>query len=201
MTLRLARAALYAVVPAELLLVILVASGTPLPAPAVVAAEAVAALVLCLAAVVAYRLYGSGRRGGAGRRAALSATVDQLVPVRVRRLVEFELKGLVSIALFALRRRERLPAGAVAVPYAKEQAPSLLIMLFLMVVETAGIDLLLVSLDVPSPVRVSVLVLDVYGVLLAVALGASGAVRPHWSPPRNCASGSASTWTCASHAS
>jgi hypothetical protein len=101
------------------------------------------------------------------------------VPPLVRRLLELEVRGLAAIALFAVRRRPAVPPGAVAAPYAREQAPMLLVMLFLMVIETAGIDLLLVSLDVPAVARVTVLVLDVYGIVFALALGASCALRPH----------------------
>lgn len=179
MLLRTARAALYVVPPLEVLLLVVLVAGMPLPTPVVVAAEAAAAAVLALELLVACRLYHAERRGGAGRRAALSATVAHLVPPLVRRLLEFEVKGLAAIALFAVRRRPIVPPGAVVAPYAREQAPMLLVMVFLMAVETACVDLLLVSLDVPAAVRITVLALDVYGIVFALALGASCALRPH----------------------
>jgi hypothetical protein len=96
-----------------------------------------------------------------------------------RRLALFEVKGLVSIALLAVRHRERLPRGAVAAPYAREQTPMMLVMTFFMALETVAVDLLLVSLGVPGVVRLAVLLLDVYGVVFALALIASGVLRPH----------------------
>ncbi|MBB6343996.1 hypothetical protein ACWGH8_10790 [Nonomuraea muscovyensis] len=85
MPLRTARAVLSVVPPLELLLLVVLAAGVPLPAPMPVAAEAAAATVLTLELLVARRLFRAGRRGGAGRRAALSATVAHLVPPLVRR--------------------------------------------------------------------------------------------------------------------
>ncbi|MEV0203395.1 hypothetical protein AB0H81_44135, partial [Nonomuraea sp. NPDC050691] len=62
---RFARAALYAVVPAEFLLAVLLVSGVRPPVPLLVAAETVAALVFTLEAVVAGRLFLAARRAGA----------------------------------------------------------------------------------------------------------------------------------------
>ncbi|WP_436761787.1 hypothetical protein [Streptosporangium sp. V21-05] len=174
-----ARAVLFAVIPVEMLLVVLLVSGVPLPGPVIVAAELVVASALVLEAVTAYRLFGAERRGGAGRRAALVATYRLLMPVQVRRLVGFEMKGLASVALWVARRRDGVPPGAVAAPYAREQASILLVFLFVMVVETVGIELLLRALGVPYGVRVAVLVADVYGILYVVMLGAASVTRPH----------------------
>ncbi|WP_440106694.1 hypothetical protein [Streptosporangium sp. H16] len=174
-----ARAALFAVIPMELLLVVLLVSGVPLPGPVIVVAELAVASVLVLEAVTAYRLFGAERRGGADRRAALVATFHLLVPVQVRRLVGFELKGLVSIALWIGRRRDGVPPGAVAAPYSREQSSILLVLLFVMVVETVGIDLLLKALDVPHGVRLAVLVADLYGIVYVFMVGAAGVTRPH----------------------
>ncbi|MGW4471066.1 hypothetical protein ACWENQ_15455 [Nonomuraea sp. NPDC004354] len=179
MMLRLARAALYTAIPAELLLAVLLVSGVPLPTPVMVATEAVVAGVLALEAVTAYRLYRTARGAGADRRAALRDTVDALVPVKVRKLLEFELSGMASLFLWVARRRHGVPPGARAVPYSKEQSTTLMIMLFVMVVETVGIDLLLAALDVPTAVRVTVLVLDLYGILFALAFAAACVTRPH----------------------
>ncbi|GAA2401308.1 hypothetical protein GCM10010404_68870 [Nonomuraea africana] len=177
--LRLARAALYTVVPAELLLMTLLIAGVPLPAPVLVAGEAVVALVLALEAVTAYRLFGASRRAGMGRRAALSATYGLLVPAPVRKLLEFELKGMVSLGLWVVRRRHGVPPGATALSYSKEQSTTILLVLFMMVVELVAVDLLLVAFDVPTPIRVAVLVIDLYGVLFGLAFGAACVTRPH----------------------
>jgi hypothetical protein len=72
-----------------------------------------------------------------------------------------------------------VPAGATAVPYAREQAPILLIFLFVMIVETVGIDLLLRAIDVPEGLRAVALIGDVYGILYCLALGAACVTRPH----------------------
>jgi hypothetical protein len=56
------------------------------------------------------------------------------------------------------------------VSYAKEQTVTLWLWLFAMAVETVVVDLLLVANDVPSAVRVPVLVADLYGLMFAVAL-------------------------------
>lgn len=177
--LRAARAALFAVVPLEMLLVVLLVSGVPLPGPVIVVAELVVASMLVLEAVTAYRLFRAERRSGADRRAALRATFHLLVPVQVRRLVGFELKGLASVALWIARRRDGVPPGATPAPYAREQASIQLVLLFVMIVETVGIELLLRALDVPSGLRVAVLVADVYGIVYVLMLAAASVTRPH----------------------
>ncbi|MEV0202773.1 hypothetical protein, partial [Nonomuraea sp. NPDC050691] len=118
------------------------------------------------------------------RRAALAATADALVPRVVRRLVEFEVRGVAALVLFAVRRgRPRVPPGAVAVPYAGEQAALQLVFTFALAVEAVVVDLLLVSLEVPAAIRLPVLLLDAYGVLFGLALAASCALRPHLVSP------------------
>ncbi|MFE3451567.1 hypothetical protein ACFXJ8_21850 [Nonomuraea sp. NPDC059194] len=101
------------------------------------------------------------------------------MPMMVRRLLEFEAKGMASLCLWVARRRDGVPPGATAVPYSKEQSTTLMIMLFAMVVETVGIDLMLVAVDVPAPVRVAVLLLDLYGIVFALAFAAACVTRPH----------------------
>ena len=66
-----------------------------------------------------------------------------------------------------------------------------------MIVETVAWDLLLIALDVPDGLRVLVLVLDLYGIVFALALGAACVTRPHVVTPTNCASATARTSTCA----
>ncbi|MEU4725506.1 hypothetical protein AB0G06_38365 [Nonomuraea dietziae] len=177
--LRLARAALYTVIPAELLLMILLVAGVPLPVPVLVAAESVVALVLALEAVTVHRLFRAARGAGLGRRAALLTVYEQLVPPIVRRLAEFEVKNLISLGLLVVRRRHGVPSGATALSYSKEQTTTILLVLFMMIVELVAVDLLMVAFDVPAPIRVAVLVLDLYGVLFGLAFGAACVTRPH----------------------
>ncbi len=182
--LRIARAALFAVLPAELLLTVLLVSGVSLPGPVLAGAELAAVAVFLLETVTAYRLFRAARRGGADRRAALWATVHHLVPVQVRRVMAFELKSLTSLALWVMRRRDGVPAGASAMPYSGAQSPTLLMLLFAMTVETVVVDLLLNALDAPEGLRLPVLVADVYGIVYGLALGAACATRPHVVTPR-----------------
>ncbi|MCG5214506.1 hypothetical protein [Streptosporangium sp. KLBMP 9127] len=177
--LKIARAALFAVLPAELVLVVLLLSGVSLPLPVIVGAELVVVAVFALEVVTAYRLFRAERRNGLGRRAAAGAAVDRLVPAPVRRMLGFETKGMVSLALWVTRRRNGVPPGATAVPYAREQTPFLLMMVLMMVVETVGLELLLQAIDAPTGLRVVVLVLDAYGVVFGVAVIAAGVTRPH----------------------
>ncbi|WP_156325449.1 hypothetical protein [Nonomuraea sp. SBT364] len=105
--LRIARAALFAMVPRG-------AAGHG-PArgrrvtarPLIVIAEAAVVAVLALEATTRYRLFGAERRGGANRRTALRAAFRRLVPDQVRRIVAFDLQGMVSLALWIARRRAR----------------------------------------------------------------------------------------------
>ncbi|MEU9890163.1 hypothetical protein [Sphaerisporangium sp. NPDC051011] len=179
MMIRLARAALYAVLPAELLVAILLVSGVTLPGPVFAVTEAVVALVFVLEATTAYRLFRAARRRGADRRAALRETLHHLVPMPVRRLMGFELKSLASVVLWMARRRQGVPRGATAASYSREQTPMLLMMLFAMIVETVAVDLLLGAFDVPAGVRVPVLLIDIYGVVIGLAYAASSVTHPH----------------------
>ena len=179
MTVRVARAALLAAVPAELTVVILLASGASLPGPLVAAAEVLVTAVLMLEAAVAYRIFAAARRAGADRRAALREVRDRLLPVRVVRLLGFEAKGLHSLFLWVARRRSGVPDGAVEVSYAREQSFTMWLMLFAMAVETAGLDILLHGLGVPDRIRMPVLVLDVYGLVLGLGVHAACVTRPH----------------------
>ncbi|GAA2088520.1 hypothetical protein [Actinomadura alba] len=176
---KIARAALFTVLPAELLLMVMLVSGVSPPDPVVVAVETAVVLVFILVAASAYRLSRAERLRGEERRAALRATVHRLVPVHLRKLIEFELKGTASIFLWGTRRRNGVPPGATAVSYSKEQTPTLMVMLFLMGVEAVAVDLLLKGLNAPDGLRVPVLVIDIYGIVWGLALGASCVTRPH----------------------
>ncbi|MBG0831034.1 hypothetical protein HS041_25060 [Planomonospora sp. ID67723] len=177
--LRLARAAMFALLPAELLLAVLLLSGVAVPVPVIVAAEAAVAAVFLLETAVACRLFRAERRGGAGRRSALRATVRRLVPSQVLRIMEFELKGMLALLHWVVRRRHGVPPGATALPYSGGQSMMLLLMLFAMTVETVGAEVLLRALEVPDGLRLAVLVLDVYGIVYGLALGAACVTRPH----------------------
>ncbi|GII52539.1 hypothetical protein Pth03_09280 [Planotetraspora thailandica] len=97
----------------------------------------------------------------------------------IRRVVGFDVKGTAALALWALRRRHGVPPGATAVPYAREQMPTLMIVLFVLVVEAAVMEILLRGLGVPEAVRVPVLVVDVYAVFAGLAAAAACVTRPH----------------------
>jgi hypothetical protein len=176
MTLRLARAVLFAAVPAEVLILVLLVSGVRLPVAVLVAGTLA---VLALESAVLLRLYRRHRRAAAGRRAAVRAAYEELVPVQVRRIMGFDAKGMVSLALWLTRRRHGVPPGAVAVPYFGAQAPALLVFLGAMIVELFVIEVVLRSLGTPLPVRAVLLALDGYSVLLALAIIASCVTRPH----------------------
>lgn len=179
MTLRLARTVLYAVIPLELLLVVLIASGVRPPFGVVVAAEAVVLAVLALELTVTARLFRGHRRGGLGPRAALRATYHDLVPEKVRRIMEFDLKGFTSLFYWVAGRRHGVPRGATQVSYAGGQMSMMIMMLFAMLVETVALELLLRALGVPLGIRLPILFLDLYGVLFGVGVLAASVTRPH----------------------
>jgi len=170
---------MYAVMPAELLIVVLLISGVAIPTPVLLAAESLVAAVLVLEAAVFWRLFAEERRGGLGRRAAALATARRLVPAPVRRLMSFDVKGVASLGLWVLRRRDGVPPGATAVPYAAEQTPMQLVLLFVVAVETMAVEVLLRALGVPDALRIAVLVLDLYGVLFCLMTIAACVTRPH----------------------
>ncbi|MFF0775592.1 hypothetical protein ACFYUK_42365 [Nonomuraea wenchangensis] len=177
--LRFSRAALYAVVPAELLFAVLLVSGVSLPLPVVAVAEAAVAAVLVLEAVTTYRLFSAARRGGADRRAAFRAAYEQLVPEQVRRIMGFDLKGMISLALWVARRRHGVPDRATAVSYSGAQTLTMTIFLGAMVVELVVAEVLLRAFDAPVGLRAVVLVADAYTVLIVLAVIAACVTRPH----------------------
>ncbi|WP_236066064.1 hypothetical protein, partial [Streptomyces poriferorum] len=98
-----------------------------------------------------------------------------VVPLPVRRLVGHELRALHSLGLWVLRRRHGVPEGAAPAPYTGPQTAMMYGLVFVSVVETVMLALL-----VPWPVVHRILlVLDVYGVLLVLALHAACVTRPH----------------------
>ncbi|MEU8079998.1 hypothetical protein AB0B31_31670 [Catellatospora citrea] len=179
MMLKIARAALFAMVPAEVVLAVLLVSGVALPRPVLAAAELVVLAVLLLEALVFGQRYRALRADGAGRRAALRGAYEQIVPEKVRRIMGFDAKGMVSMVLWVGRRRHGVPPGAVALSYHREQTVLMFGFLFACVIELVGVEILLRSLDAPVGLRAVVLTLDAYGILIALAVIASYVTRPH----------------------
>ncbi|MFJ8015133.1 hypothetical protein [Streptomyces sp. NPDC096339] len=172
---RVARVAAATVVPAELALVVCLAAGVRLPGWALPLAEGLVLGVVLLEAWVLGQLYAAGRRRGARRGEAWRAAGRAVVPVRVRRLVRHELRAGASLGWWVLRRRHGVRAGDLAAAYTGPQTAMMYGMLFVSVVETVALSLL-----IPWPaVHRVVLVLDVYGVLLVLALHAACVTRPH----------------------
>lgn len=99
--------------------------------------------------------------------------------VPVRRIMGFDLRGLVSLGLFAVRRRHGVPSGAVAVSYAGGQLTVQLAFLFAMVLEAVGVDFLLRGVGAPSGLHAAILMVDVYSVLIVLAVIAACVTRPH----------------------
>jgi hypothetical protein len=179
MILRIARAALFAAVPAELLLVVLLASGVSPPRPLLAAAEVAVVAVLLLELAVACRLFGAERRGGATRRTALRAAYRRLVPEQVRRILGFELKGMISLGLWVARRRHGVPPGAIAVSYSRLQTPAMMLFLFAMVVELVAVEILLRAIGAPASLRAAFFVVDAYSIMIVLAVVAACVTRPH----------------------
>ncbi|GAA2442346.1 hypothetical protein GCM10010405_27330 [Streptomyces macrosporus] len=162
--------------PLELVLVVCLVAGVRVPAPVVVAAEAAVGCVLAAEAVVLGRAWRRARGRGLRGREAVREAVRAAVPAPVRRLVVHELRVAASLARWAARRPHGVGAGDTAVPYAGGQAPMMYGLLFVAVVETVGMAVLLA----PFPAaHLVVLVLDVWGVVLALGLHAACVVRPH----------------------
>lgn len=177
--LRIARAALFAVVPAEVLIVILLVSGVALPPLLISVTEVLLLAVFVLEAVVASQLYRAARKDGASPKKALRATYEQLVPLKVRRIIGFDTKGIVSLALLVTGRRHGVPPGATPVAYSAEHNTPMMMFMFAMVIEAVGCDLLLRAIDAPSGLRNLILAIDLYGIALGLAIMAATRTRPH----------------------
>ncbi|MFD0904874.1 hypothetical protein [Actinomadura sediminis] len=177
--LRVARGVLFAMVPLELVLLVLLGSGVALPHGVLVAGEVCVLAALVLEGTVAFRLYRGARRDGAGRAAAVRHAYRTIVPVQVRRIMAFDKDGLVSLWMFVARRRHGVPAGGVGVPYSKGQTAIQLAFLLAMVIELAGVELLLRAVGAPEALRMAVLFVDLYSILIVVAVIAACVTRPH----------------------
>ncbi|MGW0395175.1 hypothetical protein ACWDYJ_30715 [Streptomyces sp. NPDC003042] len=172
---RAARRVAAAVIPAELLLVVCVAAGVRPPGWALTAAEALVLAVLLLEAWVLRSLYAAQLAGGARPGEALGAAVRAVVPVQVRRLLAHELRATASLGWWVVRRKHGVRPGDLAAGYTGPQTAIMYAMLFVSVIETVALAYL-----IPWPaVHRVVLVLDVYGIALVLALHAACVTRPH----------------------
>ncbi|WP_251058871.1 MULTISPECIES: hypothetical protein [unclassified Streptomyces] len=101
--------------------------------------------------------------------------IRQAVSV-VRRLLLHELRAAASLGRWALRRTPHgVGAGDVAAGYTGPQTAMMYGLLFVSLIETVGLAVL-----IPWPaVHRVVLVLDVYGLLLVLAMHAACVTRPH----------------------
>ncbi|MFF5972375.1 hypothetical protein ACFY7C_12745 [Streptomyces sp. NPDC012769] len=159
----------WALLPAELVLVVCLVAGIRIPPPVLAAAEAAVALLLVGHGIAWIRL----RRRGLTAREAL----HRLVPESVLRLVGHELRLMTSLVRWVARRPHGVGApGALAFPHARDQAALMYGFAFVCLVETAGMSYLLADLPV---VHAVVLVLDVYTVAFVLGLHAASVTRPH----------------------
>jgi hypothetical protein len=179
MMLRIARAVLLAVVPAEVLLAVLLVSGVALPRPVGAAAEIGVLAVLLLELLVLWQRYRALRQDGTGRRHAIRGAYEQILPEKVRRIMGFDVKGVVSLVLWVGRRQHGVPPGAVAVSYHREQTALMFGFLIACVIELVGVEILLRSLNAPLGLRAVLLALGAYGILIALAVIACHVTRPH----------------------
>ncbi|MFJ2820465.1 hypothetical protein ACIO7M_05015 [Streptomyces toxytricini] len=173
---RAARLAAAVVIPGELLLVLAVAAGVRPPAAVLAACEVLVAVALLLEAWVLRSLYAAERARGAVPGEALRAAVRAAVPAAARRLLLHELRAGASLVRWMLRRPPHgVAAGDLPAAYTGPQTAMMYGMVFVSVVETVVLALL-----IPWPaVHRVVLVLDVYGVALLLAMHAACVTRPH----------------------
>ncbi|WP_405618596.1 hypothetical protein OG292_29525 [Streptomyces sp. NBC_01511] len=166
---------LWVLVPAEVTLVGCLLAGVDVPAPVIWTAETVVLALLVTEAVLVRRHYRAARVAGAGRRAALARAVEAAVPATARRLLLNEARGVTSLVRWVARRRHGVGEGDLAAAYTGPQTAMMYGFLFVSVVETVALAIL-----IPWPlVHMIVLVLDVYGVLMVLALHAGCVTRPH----------------------
>ncbi|TDD68685.1 hypothetical protein E1293_36715 [Actinomadura darangshiensis] len=106
-------------------------------------------------------------------------SVWRLVPEKVRRIMAFDAKGMVSLVLLVARRKHGVPRGAVGVPYSGGQLALQAGFLFAMVVEVVGLEMLLRAIDAPDGLRAAFLLIDLYSILIVLAVIAACVTRPH----------------------
>ncbi|MGW5988262.1 hypothetical protein ACWFRT_30625 [Streptomyces anulatus] len=166
---------MWAVLPGELALAVCLVAGVRIPGAVLLGAEALVVGVLALEVCVMWPLYAARRRAGDRRREAALSAVRAVVPVAVRRLLVHEFRALHSLGLWVLRRRHRIPEGARPFSYTEPQTGIMWTFVFVSVVETV-----VLALVIPWPlVHAILLVVDVYGIVIVLALQAACVTRPH----------------------
>ncbi|GCD93011.1 hypothetical protein [Embleya hyalina] len=177
--LRLARWTMYVAIPAELLLTLVLLSGVPLPDSVLVVSGAAATAALLLTLTASGRVYAAARWARADRRTAARHTVREIVPAPARRVISFDVKGMQSLWLLCLRRRHGIPPDAVTVPYAREPMPVMFLWIFILTVDAVATEVVLRGIGAPPVLRRTLLVVDGYSILAAVAVAACWVTRPH----------------------
>ena len=170
-------AAACAIVATEIGLAGCLLAGVRVPGPVLVGAEAVVCALLVLEAVIFFRRYTAARRHAARRRDAFAEAVRAGVPGSVRRLVGHEVRALAGLGRWVAGRPHgvRTGAGDRPAPYTGPQTAMMYGLLFVAVTETV-----VLALVIPWPlVHLIVLVLDVYAVVMVLALHAGCVTRPH----------------------
>lgn len=106
---------------------------------------------------------------------ALRDAALALLPTALRRLLAHELRAAHSLGLWIVRRQHGIGKGAHVAAYTGPQTALMYGFIFVSVVETVALAVL-----IPWPlVHAITLVIDVYGVLLMIAMHAACVTRPH----------------------
>ncbi|MEV0263995.1 hypothetical protein AB0I49_22020 [Streptomyces sp. NPDC050617] len=95
---------------------------------------------------------------------------------KARLVAAHEGRTAVSLGLWAVRRRDGVGGGTEGFGYARAQASMLYSLVFVAVIETAGLAVLLSGFPVAHLIT---LVIDLYGVLFVLGLHAAAVTRPH----------------------
>ncbi|GGJ89738.1 hypothetical protein GCM10010123_19430 [Pilimelia anulata] len=158
--------------------VLLVATGVLDLGDAVVIAvglEVLCALLALALAVAARAVYRRLRRDGESRSEALLQAAGTVLPRPVVSLLRHEVGGVLSIGML-LRGRKDVPAGAAVIRYGGAHKAFLIVMMVL-----APVEILLAELFIPwAWLRLTLLVLAVYGVVWLFGLYAGIVTRPHY---------------------
>lgn len=158
----------YAVLPAELLVVVCLVGGVRIPAVVVAVAEVAVVLLLAAEVFACLRL----RKGGLTRWEVLA----ELVPLPVLRLVGHELRLMYSLVLWVARRRDGVGPDDRAFGHARDQATLIYGFTFVCAVETVVMAVLFRNWPA---VHAVLLVVDVYTVVFMLGVQAAAVTRPH----------------------
>jgi hypothetical protein len=125
--------------------------------------------------VAVVRRYRQVRAGGADREHALDAALRAALPAPVAFVVRNEARLLLSLVLFAVRRRQGVPPAAVPLSYDRALRPMSLLLLAMAVVE-----LIVIELALPWPTaRLVLLILGGCTLVFVLGMTAANIVRPH----------------------